>query len=165
MVVVIAISEKGLIRMPLTECPDCGHKVSTLALACPSCGRPMKEPLPPSNPSPQTKTYAQLKAEREAVENAVRPRVTQAPLYLSQSQPLRIRSDGVTTGERTGKKWKAIMLWGCFLTLVGPLLGMMCAAITVDDDSELATVMLLLPFLFGVAVHLYGRLGAWWYHG
>jgi len=26
--------------MPLTSCPDCGLDVSTLAKACPGCGRP-----------------------------------------------------------------------------------------------------------------------------
>ena len=26
--------------MPLLSCPDCGHRVSDLAPACPSCGRP-----------------------------------------------------------------------------------------------------------------------------
>ena len=27
--------------MPLTECPDCGSRVSDLALQCPTCGRPI----------------------------------------------------------------------------------------------------------------------------
>jgi hypothetical protein len=27
--------------MPLTNCPDCNHQVSTEALACPSCGAPI----------------------------------------------------------------------------------------------------------------------------
>lgn len=30
--------------MPLISCPDCGHSVSTGALACPGCGMPMKPP-------------------------------------------------------------------------------------------------------------------------
>jgi len=30
--------------MPLTTCPDCHREVSTEALACPGCGRPMKAP-------------------------------------------------------------------------------------------------------------------------
>jgi hypothetical protein len=28
--------------MPLTQCPECGDKVSTLALTCPHCGLPLK---------------------------------------------------------------------------------------------------------------------------
>lgn len=28
--------------MPLTECPDCGHQVSTSAAACPQCGHPFE---------------------------------------------------------------------------------------------------------------------------
>lgn len=30
--------------MPLTICPDCGNRISTSALACPGCGRPVKSP-------------------------------------------------------------------------------------------------------------------------
>ncbi len=33
--------------MPLINCPECGHDISDSAVACPSCGRPVKtEPLP-----------------------------------------------------------------------------------------------------------------------
>lgn len=28
--------------MGLTICPDCSHEVSTIALTCPHCGRPMQ---------------------------------------------------------------------------------------------------------------------------
>jgi hypothetical protein len=30
----------------LIPCPDCGHQVSTLAEACPSCARPLRRPAP-----------------------------------------------------------------------------------------------------------------------
>ncbi len=30
----------------LAPCPDCGHAVSTLAEACPGCGRPLRRPQP-----------------------------------------------------------------------------------------------------------------------
>ena len=30
----------------LSPCPDCGHRVSTLAEACPSCARPLRRPAP-----------------------------------------------------------------------------------------------------------------------
>ena len=30
----------------LGPCPDCGHAVSRLAEACPSCGRPLRKPQP-----------------------------------------------------------------------------------------------------------------------
>ena len=40
--------------MGLTQCPDCGEKVSTEATACPHCGRPGKpakvKPAPPTKP-------------------------------------------------------------------------------------------------------------------
>lgn len=32
--------------MPLTKCPDCARDVSTLAAACPHCGRPTEAPAP-----------------------------------------------------------------------------------------------------------------------
>lgn len=31
--------------MGLTICPDCSHEVSTIALTCPHCGRPMQAEL------------------------------------------------------------------------------------------------------------------------
>ena len=34
--------------MPLTTCPDCHREVSTEAVACPGCGRPMKAPGGPA---------------------------------------------------------------------------------------------------------------------
>jgi len=30
----------------LVPCPDCGHQVSRLAEACPSCARPLRKPAP-----------------------------------------------------------------------------------------------------------------------
>ncbi len=30
----------------LIPCPDCGHSVSRLAEACPSCARPLRKPAP-----------------------------------------------------------------------------------------------------------------------
>ena len=45
-------------RMALSKCPDCSNEVSTLAAACPKCGRPMKQPiiLSESATSPQKTT-------------------------------------------------------------------------------------------------------------
>ncbi len=34
--------------MGLSQCPDCGGKLSSEAVACPHCGRPMKRPQSPS---------------------------------------------------------------------------------------------------------------------
>jgi hypothetical protein len=34
--------------MPLTNCPDCGHSISTAAVACPQCGYPMQAANPVS---------------------------------------------------------------------------------------------------------------------
>jgi hypothetical protein len=37
--------------MPLTNCPECGHQVSTAAEACPQCGHPMRSAAPaPAGP-------------------------------------------------------------------------------------------------------------------
>lgn len=36
--------------MALTTCPDCGHKVSSLAPTCPSCGRPLAPHAIPLQP-------------------------------------------------------------------------------------------------------------------
>jgi hypothetical protein len=33
--------------MPLANCPECGHDVSTAAVACPSCGKPLRIDTPP----------------------------------------------------------------------------------------------------------------------
>ena len=30
--------------MSLIYCPECGHEISTAAVACPSCGRPVTAP-------------------------------------------------------------------------------------------------------------------------
>jgi hypothetical protein len=42
--------------MPLINCPDCGKEVSTSAVACPNCGRPMGQaasaPAPAPAPAP-----------------------------------------------------------------------------------------------------------------
>ena len=35
--------------MSLTRCPDCSTQVSTLASACPKCGRPLSAPPAPSS--------------------------------------------------------------------------------------------------------------------
>jgi len=34
--------EGGFYAMPLSNCPECGHDISTAAVACPNCGRPLE---------------------------------------------------------------------------------------------------------------------------
>ena len=41
--------------MTLLVCDDCKHHVSHLALACPSCGRPMRSPEPLRSERPETR--------------------------------------------------------------------------------------------------------------
>jgi hypothetical protein len=36
--------------MPLLTCPECGHDVSSAAVACPSCGKPLRIDTPPPRP-------------------------------------------------------------------------------------------------------------------
>lgn len=36
--------------MSLVNCPECGHEVSTNAVACPSCGRPLSAGIPAERP-------------------------------------------------------------------------------------------------------------------
>jgi hypothetical protein len=45
--------------MALTTCPDCGHSCSALAVACPSCGRPI---IGSVTPPAVTSTIASLAA-------------------------------------------------------------------------------------------------------
>ncbi len=37
--------------MALIDCPECGHKVSTVAVACPECGYPVKSQPATSSPA------------------------------------------------------------------------------------------------------------------
>lgn len=32
--------------MPMTKCPDCGREISTDAVSCPQCGKPLKAVRP-----------------------------------------------------------------------------------------------------------------------
>lgn len=38
-------SDKGMKKMALTYCAECGHEISTTAVACPNCGRPAMKPV------------------------------------------------------------------------------------------------------------------------
>lgn len=69
------------------------------------------------------------------------------------------------TTQATGKKWKLIQLIGTGLIVWG-IVGCML----IDDKSEEqvkskeTTTACLLVF-GGVTVFLFGRIGAWWFHG
>lgn len=45
--------------MAITQCPDCGKDVSTMAATCPHCGYPLQQVAPaPAPPPPASVTYA-----------------------------------------------------------------------------------------------------------
>ena len=64
--------------MALIDCPECRHKISERASACPQCGYPLKEEkLPPRREFPFLDPLAQLAAVAEdlaaAVHRTLRP--------------------------------------------------------------------------------------------
>ncbi len=69
----------GGLAMPVEPCPDCGNKVSTLASACPNCGRPMGSGAVP----PPAKDFSEeydLPANGVSVEEAQRKQAQPAQI-------------------------------------------------------------------------------------
>jgi len=58
------------------------------------------------------------------------------------------------TIEKTGKKWKAIKAAGALAFIAG-------FATAAAGAIEVGCTILL----FGIAAYLFGRIGAWWFHG
>ncbi len=73
----------------------------------------------------------------------------------------------VQTIELTGKPWKAILLLGAALMILG--LGAGSYALLSDPRALTSPPLLAYlgagAFIGGLLVFIVGRLGAWWYHG
>ncbi len=71
----------------------------------------------------------------------------------------------VQTVELTAKKWKGIQLIGAFGCIASECV--LFSAI-VPGNETVVTMLLVVGgfgFLFSLLIFLYGRIGAWWYHG
>lgn len=80
---------------------------------------------------------------------------------------VRIEPGYVQTIERTGKTWKAFLLVGWLLLALGATT---CGWSLLRDPSAAGGPPLLAWMggavaLVGLAIFLFGRLGAWWFHG
>lgn len=80
---------------------------------------------------------------------------------------VRIEPGYVQTIERTGKNWKALLLLGSLL-LLGGLTS--CGWAMLSDPRALTSPPLLAWIggsiaLTGFVIFLFGRFGAWWFHG
>jgi len=72
--------------MALIDCPECGHKVSTVAVACPECGYPVK---------------AQPAAPRPAA-----PAEPPGPVASERSEPVVAGDRPRTPSDRKGPWWQ-----------------------------------------------------------
>ena len=63
--------------------------------------------------------------------------------------------------EKTGKKWKACILLGYLLMLAG-LIGVWLSFL---KQSEKTLIGCGAIWALGLGLYIYGRVGAWWYHG
>jgi hypothetical protein len=89
--------------------------------------------------------------------------------------PSRRRRNTVQTVELTGKRWKALILVGALLTILGALLwcsglgllpGALLPNVNVSPDrAAQAFVTGLMLIIVGLVLYIVGRVGAWWYHG
>jgi|TARA_B110000263_G_scaffold244669_1_gene253030 uncharacterized membrane protein len=92
-----------------------------------------------------------------------------APSVSTQSQsPLQVDPNTEhTTIELTAKKYKKIMLIGVSLLIIGGLILIAAAALSNNSESAAIGVAILggFPFVVGIGLYFYARVGAWWNHG
>jgi len=92
-----------------------------------------------------------------------------APSVSTQSQsPLQVDTNTEhTTIELTAKKYKKIMLIAVLLVITGGLFFIAAAALSNVSKSAGIGVASLggFPFVVGIILYLYARIGAWWNHG
>ena len=92
-----------------------------------------------------------------------------APSVSTQSQsPLQVDPNTEhTTIELTAKKYKKIMLIAVSLLIIGGLFFIAAAALSNNSESAASGVAILggFPFVVGIGLYFYARVGAWWNHG
>lgn len=81
-----------------------------------------------------------------------------APSCLGCGRP---QKAGVQTVELTGKKWKALQLWGGLFLILSPFV---CVAGAKGQDGPGLMMGGMAMFALGAAVLLIGRIGAFWHH-
>lgn len=78
-----------------------------------------------------------------------------APIALAPSGAPSYRP--VVPIEQTGKRWKAMRLYGVGLVLLSP--------IPVVAGGDVLATLGILSFVGGLGLMAYASFGAWWYHG
>lgn len=79
-----------------------------------------------------------------------------APTCPECGKPLKAQ-----TIERTGKKWKSVIVVGALAAIIGTIV--LVAGVT--DESAAAIAAGVIVLLTGITMTLVGRIGAWWFHG
>ena len=137
--------------MALTNCAECGGSVSSAASACPHCGHPVAASAP-VDPLDALASAAEMR----------RPIGYATPVRGSGGRHRRVH-----TIEQTSKRWKAMMLAGAMLMLLGAavgVLGMVLVQQGMPAARLIAAVGVALIAL-GVVVYLFARGAAWWENG
>jgi hypothetical protein len=74
----------------------------------------------------------------------------------------------VTTVQKTGKFWKGLQALGCLGTIVAMAAILIAISLmadaTVEQKMRFNGIMGTVLFV-SVPVYLFGRVGAWWFHG
>lgn len=176
--------------MPFIYCPVCESPASDQAPYCPKCGHPLAAQPPdrgsPHSPSDEAAMIADQPSDRAGTAHqSPRPTAAEPPrpseprsdieliqeaFRRQQSRPQVVVRPAplVQTIERTGKKWKALMLIG-FLTFLGGLgnctVSMMAVGASQNAASAGFGALGFLIAIAGLVVLIVGRIGGWWHHG
>lgn len=101
-----------------------------------------------------------IKAER-AAEMAVIAKPVYIPAKPEPEQPSFPQAPSVQTIERTSKKYKANMAWGCSGFLICFLIGLI---VTLNKQPELGAWLWIASFLC-LVWFIAAKVSAWWDHG
>jgi len=163
--------------MPLIYCPVCESPASDQAPYCPKCGHPLavspsrrlsdgtategsSETAEPQS-APRSQSAREVRSDVELIQEAFR-RQQQRPQVVVRPAPL------VQTIERTGKKWKALMLIGALMFIGGTGTCMVGMSAEAQSQSSLLAGLGVIGFLvaaLGLSTFVVGRICGWWYHG